>query len=99
MPPAGFEPEIPAEDRPQTIALDRSGTGIGHNYFNVFRQCYMFRFEQPSTDQWLLPVYWYFIEFLYLMPKHVALADKYQKTCGACMKRRFYNIPQRDKSQ
>ena len=32
MPLAGFEPAIPAGDRPQTLALDRSATGIGHNY-------------------------------------------------------------------
>ena len=29
MPPAGFEPAMPAGDRPQTHALDRSATGIG----------------------------------------------------------------------
>ena len=29
MPPAGFEPAIPGSDRPQTLALDRSATGIG----------------------------------------------------------------------
>ena len=29
MPPAGFEPTIPAGDRLQTHALDRSATGIG----------------------------------------------------------------------
>jgi hypothetical protein len=29
MPPAGFESAIPASDRPQTLALDRSVTGIG----------------------------------------------------------------------
>ena len=29
MPPAGFEPAVPASDRPQTLALDRSATGIG----------------------------------------------------------------------
>ena len=27
--PAGFEPAIPAIYRPQTLALDRSATGIG----------------------------------------------------------------------
>ena len=31
MPPAGFEPAIPASDRPQTLALDLSDTGIGRN--------------------------------------------------------------------
>jgi hypothetical protein len=29
MPPAGFEPTIPASERPQTHALDRAVTGIG----------------------------------------------------------------------
>jgi hypothetical protein len=29
MPPAGFEPVIPASKRPQTHALDRTATGIG----------------------------------------------------------------------
>ena len=29
MPPAGFEPAIPAGERPQTYALDRTATGIG----------------------------------------------------------------------
>jgi len=29
MPPAGFQPAIPASERPQTHALDRAATGIG----------------------------------------------------------------------
>jgi hypothetical protein len=29
MPLVGFKPEIPASDQPQTLALDRSATGIG----------------------------------------------------------------------
>jgi hypothetical protein len=29
MPPTGFEPAIPASERPQTHALDRAATGIG----------------------------------------------------------------------
>jgi len=34
MPPAGFEPTIPAGERPQTHALDRaaSGTGLVKDY-------------------------------------------------------------------
>ena len=32
MPPAGFEPATPASDRPQTLAFDRSATGIGMDY-------------------------------------------------------------------
>ena len=30
MQPAEFEPEIPAREWPQTDALDRAVTGIGH---------------------------------------------------------------------
>jgi hypothetical protein len=29
MPPAGFEPATPTNERPQTHALDRAATGIG----------------------------------------------------------------------
>jgi hypothetical protein len=28
MPPAGFEPAIPASERPQTLAFDRAAAGI-----------------------------------------------------------------------
>ena len=31
MPLAGFEPSIPASERPQTHAFDRAATGIGKN--------------------------------------------------------------------
>ena len=34
MPSAGFEPTIPASERPQTHALDRATTGIGNNNNN-----------------------------------------------------------------
>ena len=30
MPPVGFEPTISAGERPQTYALDRAASGIGH---------------------------------------------------------------------
>jgi hypothetical protein len=30
MPPAEFEPTIPASEKPQTHALDRATPGIGH---------------------------------------------------------------------
>jgi hypothetical protein len=32
MPPVGFEPKIPAEERPQTHALDRAATGTGTSF-------------------------------------------------------------------
>ena len=35
MPPAGFEPTIPAGERSQTHALDRKATGIGINKFTL----------------------------------------------------------------
>jgi len=31
MPPAGFEPTIPASERPQTHALDRGALGPAHD--------------------------------------------------------------------
>jgi hypothetical protein len=33
MPPAGFEPAIPAGERPQTYALDRATTVIGYKKY------------------------------------------------------------------
>jgi len=30
-PPSGFEPAIPASERPRAYALDRAGTGVGWN--------------------------------------------------------------------
>jgi hypothetical protein len=38
MPPAEFEPPIPASERPQTHALDRADTGTGicvHTFYLV----------------------------------------------------------------
>ena len=32
MSPTGFEPTIPARERPQTHPLDRAATGIGVHY-------------------------------------------------------------------
>ena len=33
---AEFEPATPAIDRPQTLALDRSASGIGHLFISHF---------------------------------------------------------------
>jgi hypothetical protein len=38
MPPVGFEPKIPASERPQTHALDRAATGIG-DFKMTIRKC------------------------------------------------------------
>jgi len=35
MPPAGFEPTIPAREMSQAHALDREATGIGINKFTL----------------------------------------------------------------
>jgi hypothetical protein len=40
MPPVGFEPAIPASERPQTHALDRAATGIGNDLFNYANYSY-----------------------------------------------------------
>ena len=39
MPPVGSEPAIPASERPQTFALDRSATGIGKISITGFWLC------------------------------------------------------------
>ena len=36
MPRVRFEPEIPANERPQTHALDDAATGIGNFIFRTF---------------------------------------------------------------
>ena len=43
MPPAGFEPAIPAGERPQILVLDCSATGIGSLWtqFTVFVYCWL----------------------------------------------------------
>jgi len=35
MPPAAFEPAIPASERPRTHALDRAATGKGEKNINL----------------------------------------------------------------
>jgi len=35
MPSAGLEPAVPANDQPQTYALDRAATGIGTQVWTV----------------------------------------------------------------
>ena len=37
MPPVGFEPAIPADERPQTYALDRAVTGTGLRNFTSLK--------------------------------------------------------------
>ena len=36
MPPVGFEPTIPASERPQTYALDRAATETGSTYVCIY---------------------------------------------------------------
>jgi len=36
MPPAGFEPRIPAKERPQTQAIDREATGSTQGDIKLF---------------------------------------------------------------
>jgi hypothetical protein len=40
MLPVGFEPTIPANERPQTQALDRAATGIGNDYYYYYYYYY-----------------------------------------------------------
>jgi hypothetical protein len=54
MPPAGFEAAIPAGDRPQTLALDRSATGIGERIntgIKSFWKVMKFRYLKMTVTQ------------------------------------------------
>jgi len=46
MPPAGFEPAIPASERRQTPTLDRAATAIGCWHFTDAKYCCKERLEQ-----------------------------------------------------
>jgi hypothetical protein len=39
MPPAEVEPEISSNERPHTLALDRSATGIDNYTFTDHKHC------------------------------------------------------------
>jgi hypothetical protein len=68
MPLAGFESAIPASDRPQTLALDRSATGIGTLLYLAkvkpaatvikTRHCIKFFFELVNISCLLNNQYW-----------------------------------------
>ena len=47
MPPVGFEPTIPADERPQTYAFDRTATGIGTSV--CYWVLYSARYSQSIT--------------------------------------------------
>ena len=49
MPPAGFEPAVPASERPLTHALDRTATGIGGHNCNLLNST----ISLPSWRNWL----------------------------------------------
>jgi len=48
MPPAGFEPTIPASERPQTHALDRAADGIGSPTLYMIKIYHGHAFLHPS---------------------------------------------------
>jgi hypothetical protein len=49
MPPAGFEPVIPARERPETDALDRAATGIGPVTVTLMYLLARFRLQQQTV--------------------------------------------------
>jgi len=51
MPPVGFEPTVPAGERPQSYALDRTATGIDHGQTLTFYNSVTIRLKLP--DFWL----------------------------------------------
>ena len=58
MPPAEFEPAIPASSRPQTLAIDRAGTGVGLSVSVTANMTYRFGTDSQvaSTDKLLRKV-------------------------------------------
>ena len=54
MSPAGFEPAIPASERPQMHALDRVATGIGCAILIIVKQTVRY----PDTDSGLTRAYY-----------------------------------------
>jgi hypothetical protein len=59
MPPAGFEPAIPASERLQTHALDRAVTGIGkiYRYSTIlFYKYFKFKFKFNYANLLYLPI-------------------------------------------
>jgi hypothetical protein len=52
-PPAGFEPTIPASERPQTDALDRAGTGIDRvAYIYIYIYIYIYSNIDCCVRSW-----------------------------------------------
>jgi hypothetical protein len=49
MPAVGFEPTIPANERPQTHALDRAAAGIDINLAPFLVQQFNFRSKENKT--------------------------------------------------
>ena len=59
MPPAGFEPAIPASERPQTHALDRAATGIGRGvlvFIIIMYNVYYFNFGLSLIEGYIVLV-------------------------------------------
>jgi len=49
MSPAGFKPAIPASERPQTQALDRSATGIHLTLHYLHNTCTVYALRRIRT--------------------------------------------------
>ena len=58
MPPAGFEPAVPASERPQTYALYPMATGLWemHAGFMMYLDSCSLSFLQPTITFWMLDV-------------------------------------------
>jgi len=54
MPPAGLEPMMSAGERPQTYALDRAATGIGHQFRLCSLNWPVITFSRTFSDKQLL---------------------------------------------
>jgi hypothetical protein len=68
MPPAGFEPAIPASERPQSHALDRAATGIGHHAFAFSKY--------PRNYKKVL--HWTYVKWQWLLCRKCIKEEKFQ---------------------
>ena len=49
--PGGLEQAIPASERPQTVAVDRSATGSGFDFYTIKFSCYEYKKNLRGTHR------------------------------------------------
>ena len=67
MPPAGFEPTIPASERPQTQVLDRAATGIGRYMLYIIYSISPIYVGKYKTDKFHFQSLFWNILYIYII--------------------------------